>query len=223
MSAQEACPDHPQNRAEECPCGEYGRPCGPAAASPATDEHLLAKAENALRSIALGLLAVKPWLDKPYTDAPDQTPWGRTIGPEARRAHDLSMEIRRRLGGPRIRAQRAAGVPPLTDAAASPATQAATETAANPDDPVAPILRVLMDDPDVERALTMNEVYLLAVRIHRDAVVAIAAQAASAEREACARVAETKADEYDNGPERYDDHSAALRELADLLRQDSAT
>jgi hypothetical protein len=81
-----------------------------------TGGSLLREAENALRSFSLRALAVyRPWLDKPYTDAPGVTPWSLSIGPEARRAHDLAMAIRKHLGEPYRMATRAVAVPPLTE------------------------------------------------------------------------------------------------------------
>jgi hypothetical protein len=74
---------------------------------------LLRDAEDALHSIALRLLGVSPRLREPYTDAPDQSPWTRTIGPQARRAHDLSLEIRKHLGLPHRWPTSALGTPPL--------------------------------------------------------------------------------------------------------------
>jgi hypothetical protein len=79
------------------------------------DRELLEQAENALRSFSLRALAVSPRLKEPYTDDPTQSPWSRTIGPEARRAHDLAMTIRKRHGGERHTAMRAITTP-LTEA-----------------------------------------------------------------------------------------------------------
>ena len=76
-------------------------------------EDLLQRAEDALRSVALRLLAVKPWLDKPYTDRPELTPWTNTMGAQAKRAYDLSREIRKQCGMPHSSASRALGYPPL--------------------------------------------------------------------------------------------------------------
>jgi hypothetical protein len=75
---------------------------------------LLDEAQNALRSISLRLLAVSPYLKEPYTDSPDQSPWSFTIGPEAARAHALSIEIRKHMGTGHQRAQRAVATQPLT-------------------------------------------------------------------------------------------------------------
>lgn len=79
-------------------------------------ETLLRNAEESLRSFALRALAVSPALKVPYTDDPSQSPWSRTIGPEARRAHDLSSKIRKhlRLSGRPLRAI----MPPLDGATA---------------------------------------------------------------------------------------------------------
>ena len=76
-------------------------------------ENLLRRAEDALRSAALRLLAVQPWLDKPYADRPELTPWTNTMGPQARRVYELSQEIRKHLGLPHSYATRALGYPPL--------------------------------------------------------------------------------------------------------------
>jgi hypothetical protein len=81
----------------------------------AADRDLLADAENVLRSFSLRALAVSPRLKEPYTDDPSQSPWSRTIGPEARRAHDLAVAIRKHLGGERPMATRAI-TSPLTEA-----------------------------------------------------------------------------------------------------------
>jgi hypothetical protein len=74
---------------------------------------LLIRAEDALHSFAMRALGVSPRLEVPYTDAPELSPWTHTIGPQARRAHDLAMEIRKRLGLPHRMATRALGTPPL--------------------------------------------------------------------------------------------------------------
>lgn len=79
----------------------------------ATDRELLDQAEDALHSIALSLIGVKPWLDKPYTDRPELTPWTYGIGRQASRAHDLGMAIRKHLGLPHRWCTTALGTPPL--------------------------------------------------------------------------------------------------------------
>lgn len=76
---------------------------------------LLERAEDALHSIALDLLAVSPHLKVPYTDRPEASPWSMFTGPQARRAHDLAMEIRKYLGLPHRWRTRAAGTPPLEE------------------------------------------------------------------------------------------------------------
>jgi hypothetical protein len=76
-------------------------------------ESLLTDAEDALHSIAMRLLAVSPQLKVPYPDAPESSPWSLTIGPQARRAHDLALAIREHLGLPFRAATRALGTPPL--------------------------------------------------------------------------------------------------------------
>jgi len=82
---------------------------------------LLDQAEHALNSVALSLLGIKPWLDKPYTDAPQLTPWDNGIGRQARRAHDLGMAIRKHLGLPHRWRTTAIGTMPLTTNDAIPA------------------------------------------------------------------------------------------------------
>lgn len=77
------------------------------------DREQLDQAEDALRSLAISLLGVKPWLDRPYTDRPELTPWTNGIGQQARRAHDLALAIRRHLGLPHRWRTRAIGTPPL--------------------------------------------------------------------------------------------------------------
>ena len=62
------------------------------------DRELLRLAAYALREFTLSVLSVRPLLEVPYPDMPSLTPWTRTIEPEARRAHDLSMTIRKHLG-----------------------------------------------------------------------------------------------------------------------------
>ena len=80
----------------------------------ADDADLLGQAENALRSFSLRAIAVSVWLKTPYTDAPEHTPWSLTVGPEARRAHELALEIRQHLGLPHRMAMRAVATPALT-------------------------------------------------------------------------------------------------------------
>jgi hypothetical protein len=77
------------------------------------ERDLLTQAEDALHSVAMRLLAVSPQLKVPYTDMPEQSPWSMTIGPQARRAHDLALAIREHLGLPFRHATRALGTPPL--------------------------------------------------------------------------------------------------------------
>jgi hypothetical protein len=64
-----------------------------------TDRELLEQAAYALRSFSLAALSVSSFLEVPYRDMPSLTPWTRTIEPEMRRAHDLSMVIRKHLEG----------------------------------------------------------------------------------------------------------------------------
>ena len=82
----------------------------------ASERELLAEAAYALHSFALCALVVRPWLDKPYLDAPELSPWTNTVGAQARRAHDLSRDIRKRVGLPHRHADRALGTPPLEEA-----------------------------------------------------------------------------------------------------------
>jgi len=89
---------------------------GKASVPVSVERDLLTQAEDALHSIALRLLAVSPKLKEPYTDAPDLSPWSMSIGPLARRAHDLALAIRKHLGLPYGPATRALGTPPLTAA-----------------------------------------------------------------------------------------------------------
>jgi hypothetical protein len=68
-----------------------------------TDLELLEAAARALRSFTLSALTARKYLDKPYTDDPRWSPWTRWLEPEARRAHDLSRMIRKRLAQDGIR------------------------------------------------------------------------------------------------------------------------
>ncbi|HXR41765.1 MAG TPA: hypothetical protein VN738_05110 [Acidothermaceae bacterium] len=54
---------------------------------------LVERAISALRSAALASLTVKHSLDKPYSDAPEWTPWTRWVGPMAREAYDCKQAI----------------------------------------------------------------------------------------------------------------------------------
>jgi hypothetical protein len=76
------------------------------------ERELLERAEDALHSTALRLIAASPYLTKPFTDAPDLSPWTHTIAPQARRAHDLALEIRKHLGLPHRWATSGHGTPP---------------------------------------------------------------------------------------------------------------
>jgi hypothetical protein len=60
------------------------------------DRHrdLLRQAEEALRAVGKAAIVVKTTLDKPYTDAPETTPWKRFMDAPARRAYNLGHEIR---------------------------------------------------------------------------------------------------------------------------------
>jgi hypothetical protein len=62
-----------------------------------SDRELLTRAERLLTQLWKELLSVKPWLDKPYPDAPELSPWTRRSEGLARRAHDLSRVLRKRL------------------------------------------------------------------------------------------------------------------------------
>jgi hypothetical protein len=58
------------------------------------ERDLLRQAEEALRAVGKAAITVKTTLNKPYTDAPDQTPWSRFMDAPARRAYNLGHEIR---------------------------------------------------------------------------------------------------------------------------------
>lgn len=58
---------------------------------------LLADAEQKLRTLAKKCVIVKTTLDKPYSDAPDTTPWKRFVEQPARDAYNLAGEIKREL------------------------------------------------------------------------------------------------------------------------------
>lgn len=58
------------------------------------ERDLLRQAEEALRAVGKAAIVVKPTLDKPYTDAPEHTPWSRFMEVPARRAYNLGHEIR---------------------------------------------------------------------------------------------------------------------------------
>lgn len=58
---------------------------------------LLRRASEALREVGKKALVVKPTLDQPYRDAPDQTPWTRYLEEPARAAYNLGCEIRQVL------------------------------------------------------------------------------------------------------------------------------
>jgi hypothetical protein len=57
--------------------------------------------------------AVSPCLNEACTDAPDLSAWSHTIGPQARRASDLALAIRRQLGQPYRHATTVLGTPLL--------------------------------------------------------------------------------------------------------------
>ncbi len=61
------------------------------------DRRLLEQAADALLECAKSALTIKPSLDEPYPDAPEWTPWTRWVERPAQRAHDLYIEIRKRL------------------------------------------------------------------------------------------------------------------------------
>lgn len=66
----------------------------------ATREELIAllrQAGEALRAVGKAAIVVKPTLDKPYSDAPQWTPWTRFMEKPAKRAYNLGSEIRRRF------------------------------------------------------------------------------------------------------------------------------
>jgi hypothetical protein len=58
---------------------------------------MLGEAEKRLRDLSETCLAVKPTLDKPYSDAPGTTPWKRHVELYTRLAYDYAVEIRRHL------------------------------------------------------------------------------------------------------------------------------
>ncbi len=62
-----------------------------------TDRKLLEQAAEALMDCAKSALIIKPSLDEPYPDYPEWTPWTRWVERPAQRAHDLYIEIRKRL------------------------------------------------------------------------------------------------------------------------------
>jgi hypothetical protein len=63
-------------------------------------------------SFTLRALTVKPTLDTPYPDDPRWTPWTRWVEPEARRAHDLAMGVRKHLAAAGVRADGPHGAVP---------------------------------------------------------------------------------------------------------------
>lgn len=67
--------------------------------SDSRERELLEQAQEALRDVGKAAITVKTTLDKPYTDAPDQTPWSRFMDAPARRAYNLGHEIRDFLKG----------------------------------------------------------------------------------------------------------------------------
>ncbi len=64
-----------------------------------TDRDLLGQAAEALMEFTKASLTVKPLLTQPYRDDPRWSPWTRWVDPRARRAHDLSIAIRKHLKG----------------------------------------------------------------------------------------------------------------------------
>lgn len=82
--------------------------------NPDLAKKLLERAEDALHSLAIELLAVQPQLDKPFTDRPGLSPWKNSVGAQGSRAYQLAAEIREHLGVPyRACRSRACGTPPL--------------------------------------------------------------------------------------------------------------
>lgn len=61
------------------------------------ERDFLREAEEALRAIGKAAIVVKPTLDRPYSDAPDWTPWTRFMERPAKRAYNLGQQIRRYL------------------------------------------------------------------------------------------------------------------------------
>jgi len=68
-----------------------------AQAATAPLRELLRQAAEALMDSAKAALTVKPSLDQPYPDDPRWTPYTRWVERPARRAHDLSIAIRKNL------------------------------------------------------------------------------------------------------------------------------
>jgi hypothetical protein len=60
-------------------------------------EDLLREAAAALWALSKAVIVVRPSLTKPYTDAPDHTPWSRFVQPAASRAYNLKVRIGRHL------------------------------------------------------------------------------------------------------------------------------
>jgi hypothetical protein len=58
---------------------------------------LLDEAQSALRALSKACLVAKPHLDKPFTDAPEHSPWSLRIERYTRRAYDLGTQIRQQL------------------------------------------------------------------------------------------------------------------------------
>ena len=57
----------------------------------------LREAAETLRAVGKAALVVKPTLDKPYLDAPAQTPWSRFMETPARAAYNLGVRLSREL------------------------------------------------------------------------------------------------------------------------------
>lgn len=65
--------------------------------APGDELQLLRRAAVALRAVGKAALVVKPTLDTPYPDRPEQTPWSRWMERPVRRAYNLGVEIPRWL------------------------------------------------------------------------------------------------------------------------------
>lgn len=58
---------------------------------------LLDEAQSALRALSKACLVAQPHLDKPFSDAPEHSPWSLRVGRLTRRAYNLGTDIRRQL------------------------------------------------------------------------------------------------------------------------------
>lgn len=58
---------------------------------------LLDEAQSALRALSKACLGAEPHLSKPFTDAPEHSPWSLRVERLTRRAYNLGTKIRRQL------------------------------------------------------------------------------------------------------------------------------